>query len=940
MRRAPSFHAAHIRSIRRLCPPRRHLAVTHAISAVVAPGVAASVPQLVEPRAFYAYTADRHSLHTSGTSGCADSEASAPHTTHGNAGASQHQQQQQQQRTSAVKKRPGWTEQEAHAALRRCESLCQRTSPLSAAPLSERELSTSHAAGADGAGPSQLHHSPLPARPGTGASAAAVHEVWQLLDSLALEPQRLSTLADKQRHRFVSEACRLGHAVGLHSRCCTVYAEAMLLPRASRHRDLQQQQGQGHAASAVLNRADEVQWSVPDFVIAAAGEVDDLATLQLCLDAGNSTPAMEAVDAASPSRLTALHVYAQCIRVWLRRGWHSESAPATVTAAADAGAALPERDASTTTADTSASVGLSEQQRWHDLTLEALRHLSIRDGEAAAVLRTSLQRARYRHVDTGGDWSAAQAVVYAQVYQHWLGDEVAGRAAASSPRVLLTVPALVTLMRTAVSARQHDVAEWATLCVDACLEEWGSPPTDSTTAAPHERRLAAPLPPTASPSTQTLPQLDTLLALYLRHLQQSGQRRRAVRWLSRLRRLPSTAPVAVSALTTLPVAREAARIAGDELDAELATWCLELCLGASTAAIRPSHADILHCLCAYARCGLPNFESVLHSLHQNELLRPSLEELLYVRLLHARRSVNWRAEWEACIAPLSTVSEAHIVEDGTAAGRRPSRVVTLRTAPLTERHMLHGGAGLVDEENVGDGNAPVEVSDVFSPRVVGQALLVLQEGEHGDFMAYYRAFLHSFSAQATPHDRGRWVMLALLWATQLRGSARQEDLVYIAREVEQLTRLQRQNAHSPAPSRPTALPAEVWRGLSRNWAVLYQQYPPSLWSRAVAERDTDACQGTPPPPAARQLLCTPSAAALATTPGLTRFAKRRRLLPAAVTSATELLRGSHYAASAVRSVQGAGGSVDHRSPPGGADVDTWIDYLEAAPLPYRQRTVE
>ncbi|CBZ35925.1 hypothetical protein, conserved [Leishmania donovani] len=673
------------------------------------------------------------------------------------------------------------------------------------------------------------------------------------------------------------------------------------------------------------------------------------------------------------------------------------------TAAAAAAASLTTR-----MSPTIAPAEASGEQAWRDFALTVLRHLRIDDADAADFLRTSLRRASYRYADTGGDWAAAQSSVYAQIFRYWLAEEEAvantllarqglpqhdsevdGEADGEHRRisvrttssekqrvsapVLLTVPALLTLLRTAVVAHQHDIAEWATLCVDACLEEWARASKvaaagaskgrqhDGFDAAAH--RIAAPLPPMDNPSAQSLPQLDTLLAWYLRYLQQSSQRPRAVRWLSRLRRRQSTVPILSSALATLPVAREAARLASDELDAELAMWCLQLCLGGTTPALSPGHADIFQCLCAYARCGLPNFDMVLQSLRMNELLAPTPEELLFVRLLHARRSVNWRTEWEHCVAP-------YIVEDGEeelqksdgervdvkvsgetqggvrATTRPPSRRVTLRMvepaqsregAPSSwpmctgvDESLEETGGGRVpsSESRVSSTQRPTALSSVFSSRVIYQLLLILQEGEHPAFMSYYRALLLTFSEHVTPQDRARWVVLALMWAIQLHGSARSEDVVYIAREVEQLCELQQTHTHAATAS-SLPLSPEVWHSLSRKWTALYQQYPLSLWHRAAATEagsGSDTRHGSP----LRRLQCTPSAGLLAATPALTRFAKRRHLLPSAVVSATELLRKSRRVSSEVKITErysDGDAAVVHWPPREGADFESWANYV-------------
>ncbi|CAG9577928.1 conserved hypothetical protein [Leishmania major strain Friedlin] len=963
---------------------------------------------------------------------------------------------------SATAPQPAWTVEQVYAILRKHESLCNRILLLSSAPLSMGLVASPRPAAVETAVESldTVSHSPhhVSTRRGPRANAAAVRDIRVLLDRLSQAPQRLGALHEKQRRRLVTKVCCLGYAVGLYSRCCALYADTVLLARGvsdgGRNREPgalpESSPSHEHAlrsSEALLPTvAVGAPSSVPDFIIDAAGKAADLTTLRLCCPHDAHASPTEASAAASPISVTALHVYAQCVGVLLRHGWGGCLASTATdmgvrTAVADGGVSHESRDAdegipadpviisstavtrnattaaaavaslTTRTPSTIAPAEASGEQAWRDFALTVLRHLRIDDADAADFLHTSLRRASYRYVDTGGDWAAAQSSVYAQIFRYWLAEEEAAANTLLAPQglpqhdsevdgaadgerrhisvrttsseklrvsapVLLTVPALLTLLRTAVVAHQHDIAEWATLCVDACLEEWTRASKVAAAGASKGRqhdgfdtaahRIAAPLPPMDNPSAQSLPQLDILLAWYLRHLQQSSQRPRAVRWLSRLRRRQPTVPILSSALATLSVAREAARLAGDELNAELAMWCLQLCLGDTTPALSPGHADIFQCLCAYARCGLPNFDMVLQSLRMNQLLAPTPEEALFLRLLHARRSVNWRTEWEHCVAPYIVEEEEGDelkkpdgegvdvkvngeTQGGVRATRRPpSRRVTLRmvepaesregtpsTSPMctgVDESLEESGGGRVpsSESRVSSTRRHTALSSVFSSRVIYQLLLILQEGEHPAFMSYYRTLLLTFSEHVTPQDRARWVVLALMWAIQLHGSARSEDVVYIAREVEQLTELQRTHTHAATAS-SLPLSPEVWHSLSRKWTTLYQQYPLSLWHRAAAagaDSGSDTRHGSP----LRQLQCTPSSGILATTPALTRFAKRRHLLPSAVVSATELLRTSRRVSAEV-TVAGRYSSGDaavaHWPPQEDVKFELWANYVEA-----------
>ncbi|KAG5473844.1 hypothetical protein LSCM1_04476 [Leishmania martiniquensis] len=1039
-----SFHTPCLRLIRRLCLPRRYIAATHAhIVGAVAGAVAAS------------QRAASHALHAevgySRQGAQTETDVIAEATSVAAEDASAYSPASAAASSTAgtlifppsptvAPLRPAWTVDQMYAILQRHEFLCGRIPLLCPASMSAGLTTSFLPTAVDNAAEdldtaARDPHRASPRR-GPGVSATAVREIQEVLDRLAQDPHRLRALNEKQRHRLVTAACRVGYAVGLHSRCCALYADTLLLGRCVSDGD---RYGQPAAASgpslpskAALELAEVAlpsvvlrdSCSIPDFIIDAAGQAADLTTLHLCLPQDAHASPTEASAVASSSLLTTLYVYAQCVRVLLSHGWGGclASRAADVDRRTDTsgervsrqsrdvggppadclnGIAAGTRNASTCAAAVASPATAlshttpgeaSEQERWRYLALTALRRLRIDAVDAEDFLRTSLQRASYRYTDACGDWTAVHSSVYAQAFCYWLEEEevavstplacqrrpqydgeVEGRAGeehhcistraatsakptASAP-VLLTVPALLMLLRTAVVARQHDIAEWATLWVDACLEEWAR---SSKVAA--ACRIAAPLPPIGNPSAQSLPQLDALLAWYLRYLQQSGQRRRAVSWLSSLRRRQATVPILASALATLSVAREAARLASDEVDADLAMWCLQLCLRDTAPALSPGHTDIFQCLCAYARCGLPNFDMVLQSLRKNGLLTPTPEEELFVRLLHARRSVYWRTEWERCVAPyiaeeeegaqgqdgLETDSGDAEKAQGSPRATRwpPSRPVTLRTlerapsregAPTTslvygdEVEPLDGSWGGPASSSGSphelSAHRPTPLSSVFSSRVIYQLLLILQEGEHPSFMSYYRALLLTFSERATPQDRAKWVVLALKWAIQLHGRARRADVVYIALEVEQLTRLQQRHTDATTAS-SLSLSPEVWHRLSRKWAMLYQQYPPALWRRA-ATTEMGSGGGTRRDAPPQQLLCIPSAAVLSTTPVLARFAKRRCLLPSSAISATELLRTSRRAsaeATVTRCSQNDT-TIAKWPSPGAADLESWMNYV-------------
>lgn len=870
------------------------------------------------------------------------------------------------------------------------------------------------------------------------ATHAVVNDIRAMLDRVAQESHVLGALTDKQRHRLVTDVCRIGYAVGLHSRCCALFIDTMLLTpgravgQSSQIDDNTVARAAPQASSSVLASAEstaiheapsvassspsvvaaaplshstaatKASWSaaleapaaaIPDFVVDAAGETADLPTLSHCLTFAarmmQRDTATAASGAAAPPEmhagwLLALHVFVQCVRVVLQHGWHGDASSttarakrqrelssnatrSTTTSVADQGGIAHRAVApvsSLNTLDTAAGEAPAldheqamEEACWHDFTMRVLRLLHVED-DGEAFFSATLRSARYHYTDAGGDWPAAQAAVYACCFRRWLGEEGPSRkkeatmglvegaetmeSADLSPRTSksgsvlppsvprLTCPALLVLLRTAVAARQHDIAEWATLYVDLCLDVWISEERGngslSKTSTPSSQAVAA------TPATA---QLDQLLVWYLRYLQQSNQRRRACQWLRRLRaRLPAS-PMLAAALQTLPLLRSAARLAGEALDAELALWCLQLCLGDAPTSLplSPSQRDVFTCLCAFARCGLPTFDMVLQSLRDNDLLRPTAEELLYVRLLHARRSVHWRRECEQCLspyvvaptpaaaqeatvtlrlfAPLASSSEADHAT-GTATGAAAAAEAEAKS--LSRSHTVEAGKDNADAEETNHpllashhGTTPSNTT-VFSTRVIHQVLLLLQEGEHPSFMAYYRTFLLTFSEHVTVNDRARWAVLALTWASLQHGRASSNDVVYVVREAEQLLALQA--AHSfedkackgtckssavraaASPPRPPPIAADLHRSLERRWAALYQHYPPSWWV-SVSSGDAALLD----PAVVRRMAALARSSATASIPAFARFGKKRRCLPTAEVAASEMLLVSSQASS-------------------------------------------
>jgi hypothetical protein len=966
MRRLQGFQAAPIRPLRRLGHSCRHI-----IAASVQPSAPASTASSLQLSSIRALRTHPVSLRPSQSNNIGDdlSAVSDGHIT-----------------TSLSASQPApavsslLTLDQLDAFVRRHDHLCENMSAFSAAPslstcfAERRSVFASH--------PDDQHDPAAPRHTTTSdgrqrhsfralhATDTVVAEVRAMLDRVTQEPHVLGSLTERQRHRLVADVCRIGYVMGLHSRCCALYVDAVLLPFQTKRRGNSSadevsstegsvpSQGSQQAANAVLSAdafpppppasagttstrqtsrtpAEASLLVIPDFVIEAAGEAGDLTTLEHCL--AYAAAAASSVVKTQPEMqgvwLVASQVLVQCVRVALQRGWRG--LPGTIAAT---NPLSPHREGDVS--DSTASAGTTEQAvrdtaaatlreaqdegaRWRRFILRVLHMLHKRSNEEAFFSDT-LRNARYRYVDAGGTWPAAQAVVYARCFCCCIGEveqaspkdahegarrvgkggeeETAaeGRAVSQDPSrwtktmshmsVRLTTPVLVVLLRSAVVAHQHDIAEWATLYVDACLDAWASDGGSSDAAAP------------ATNTTTQTAQLDVLLVWYLRYLQQSGQRRRACCWLRRLRTRQPTSPLLTVALMSLPVLRLAARLAGDELDADLSLWCLQLCLG-DAPGLSPTHKDIFACLCAFARCGLPTFDMVLQSLQGNGLLSPTAEEMLFARLLHARRSVQWRLELEQCLTPYVEVKKAQGRHAGQTSSPRhgqqqsasarfldgDDRVTTVTLRPFAAVVEPRGTDGSVS--SAAAATSPTTTT-VLSARVMYQVLLVLQEGEHPAFMAYYRTFLAAFSEHVAVNDRACWALLALAWATLQHSCTPPQDVVYVVREVEQLMKLQA--AHDPhlsksertttAPPRPPPIAADLYHSLERRWASLYQRYPPSWW--------TDISSGEAPlldPPLLQRMVAKARASAPASIPAFARFAKRRHLLPRATPSASELL---------------------------------------------------
>lgn len=663
----------------------------------------------------------------------------------------------------------------------------------------------------------------------SGVNRAAQARVRQVLDELLLLPLQASMLTTKQYHHLF-DICQIAFALQLYSRCCSLYMDVIRLG--------------GDAALASLpnssysnrNSNSSSISGIPDFILEAAAAAEDYRTLHQSLDTAEALMAVDNQAGSSdglligPGAVLALAIYFQLLRIALQKKWRVSN---------DAGDA---------------------QQPWQVCVHRVLYLTRANDPEG--VLSASLHVAHYTYHDTV-NLSSTQAAVYALVFQRWLeaddrspADDGRGSGSRggkknrnqklSSSEVLhrITAFGLMTLLRSALKARRWDVVEWTAIYVDLyllALKTAFEQPSANCVAEP-----AVPL------------HLDGLVALYLRCLQQSRQSHRAMAWLQRLKNdLPR--PLMAVVESSLPVLRVAARLAGEEFSGEIALWSLERCL--TGAALSD---DIYTCLCAYARCGLPNYPAVVESLRQNGLLNVSEEAIAFCQLLHARRSVSWQEEIESIYRPyLSAEISLGDRQCNTAA------VISVR------RRSLVGVASVNDV-----------LSRLLTPRVMYQTLLIFQEREHRHFMAYYRFFLTTSCTQLTLADRAHWAAIALVWAIAQANKAAVEDVVYIAREVYQLVQQQEKTRQRQCSTFHRALDPVLWQSVLKKWHMLLQQYPHEWWTTALTV--TAAQQGGTDEVAQRVewekfLRPSPQQSAIAT-PLFARFLKKRHLLSLSISS--------------------------------------------------------
>lgn len=297
-------------------------------------------------------------------------------------------------------------------------------------------------------------------------------------------------------------------------------------------------------------------------------------------------------------------------------------------------------------------------------------------------------------------------------------------------RYVLHPEVYTLLMRSSLSARRWDIAEYVSLLMD---QYWH---TRCSWISAQDALVSSDGLDASTTSAATVQKAEEELVLQqLRFLLFSRQGKRALLWWSWLSEMTTvssnhspnqnnnssagsstSAPTVVSLypVPSIPVVTTLARIAGEfsttndyhvqsfrrggpalqrdgglrrpvvphatQDPSALSLWCLETMLHIQQSA--PPSGDALFLgVSACAKAGLPELDEVLRSLLVNDVLALTEEEVLHVRLLHCRRDVHWH-ERVGTLVPLlkhipslfHTLSER--IGEATPAGRGSSSFKT------------------------------------------------------------------------------------------------------------------------------------------------------------------------------------------------------------------------------------------------------------------------
>lgn len=694
--------------------------------------------------------------------------------------------------------------------------------------------------------------------------------------------------------QFCLEACLLAFHAGLHSRCCELFCAFI----------------DGSAPSLFTSSGVE---TLVEVVLRAAVAAEDRATLQRCLhlalrlverervsttagfSSKNENPTEQWV--ASPAVMLVLRVYVQCAVLCASQPGRTVSSLSDEKGESEIPHGNPPVDATTASPSPSSSVEALGQH----MAMEAAPALRIPKDTVEVFFAESVRLIQYnRRRRRGGEVKgsrAGEAAVAFQLFQLWCREfssspppppsssSTASPGAQHSPLGSsevrwLNASCLHVLLRAAVAEQSADMAELAALYVDLYLdglfrgnqgtanalaeeEQEGREEGMMTAENDHRPQASGKRSERRESDEASMPILsrsdDALIVTLLRFFSSSRQTTRALRWFQQLQeRFPAFLP-------SVPLANVIARLAAECRDVKLAAWSLETILSERQPS-PPSSADLFATLCACARSGMPNLNAVLYSLLEHDLLRLNEEELLFIRLQHCRRELNWRAELEETLRLLTPQGESG---EDSAPFTVPSSSLTSTTSPV---------CGPTMSARHGDHTLTTDLPAAVSIRNVEAILLIMQEGEYAHFMTYYRYFLSRCTRSLTTEDRVMWALSAVVWATTNAGRLPPQDVLYIAQEVQQLLR---STVTSPSAARTR-------RSLQVKWENFRLQYPPKWWARqqrrAAHRRESRQRRGvgetgnTATVEQSAADLSLPSIGTQMAAPLFARFAKRKHLV--------------------------------------------------------------
>ncbi|CCW59693.1 unnamed protein product [Phytomonas sp. EM1] len=631
-------------------------------------------------------------------------------------------------------------------------------------------------------------------------SADELREVRNVLDCIIQSD-------DPHRNHCVLDSFRVAYHFGFPKRCCELYTSVA--------RDALRGGGNVESRAPVPEAI-----LMSEIVLAAAAATMDLETLGLCtsvveqMASSDCASFRKSFEASAPTIVPALRLY-WCLVLLLRDHQFTPKRTAPV---------VP--TGKEVLHDASIPTEMDVAQQLHApltaLSTRVAAVLGVVEKNRLAFLTSSVRLALY-NVDAAD----GQAAVYHQVFRHWCLQPVKeprgqqmkahhGRTPIKGGYSLsswLTPPCLNELMRSAIHAKRRDMAEVYSLHIDLFWRHQARPPLTqhgSSAVFNTEKSLDY--------------YEDALVGGMMRYFLFSRQTRRAVLWMQRLTiQFPGYVP-------SIQVCNVIGRVAAAERNVSLSQWCLGHLLNEKQP-IPPTSAELYSCLCANARVGIPNFDQVLYSLQENQLLQLTEEELLHLRLLHCRGSTQWRNIPKMILQTSMSKASLNRGDSDTDLAPGPTRVSTtnddyesLSIPCILDGHFEHL------EKNP---------RSVLSIRNLDQLLLVLQESEHPHFLVYYRFFLSHYMNLLKLEKRAQWAGLALVWASTRVDRMSKEDILYIAWEVAQL--LGSKRADDLKDSRAVneilggILPSTK-KSLRRKWERVCAHFPQAWWRRQLGTK--------------------------------------------------------------------------------------------------------